>query len=134
MSKASAMRALIAVAGLTGAAHADTTARIERVWAKCSACHDVGTRTRSAVSGPAKVGPDLDGLMGRPAGRAKGFRYSRTFRQASFVWTRERLDAFLSSPQSVMPGTTMAFAGLRDPEDRALLVCWLSTPCAPANE
>jgi cytochrome c len=110
------------VAVQAAAAQPPDAANVERVWTKCSACHSRdGTSTG--------VGPNLGGLSGRPAGRLKGYKYSSAFRHATFVWDAARLDAFLSDPQKVVPGTAMAFSGLRDARDRALLVCLLLETC-----
>jgi cytochrome c len=71
----------------------------------CVACHQ--------IDGPVhKVGPHLMGLLGRRAGSAKGFDYSAAMRKADFVWTEERLRAYLLDPQAVVPGTSMAIGKL----------------------
>ncbi|MES3098057.1 c-type cytochrome [Sphingomonas faeni] len=38
------------------------------------------------------------------------------------------MDAWLTNPRKMVPGTTMAFAGLPDPKDRADVIAYLSTP------
>jgi cytochrome c len=113
---------LAIVAVRAAAAQPPDAANVERVWTKCSTCH-----SRDGAS--TGVGPDLDGLSGRPAGRLKGYKYSSAFRHATFVWDAARLDAFLTDPQKVVPGTAMAFSGLHDARDRALLVCLLLETC-----
>lgn len=95
-------------------------ARGERVFASCAICH----ARKADVPSPA--GPNLHGVVGRKAASAPGFRYSRALRESGKVWSREELDRFLAAPQAVVPGTAMAFAGVRSPADRAAVVCLLA--------
>ncbi len=83
---------------------------------QCGACHDL------KPSGIAKVGPSLEGLQGRPAGAVQGFAYSTAMRDSGVTWTPEVLDAFTERPSAVVAGTTMVFAGIAAPADRAALV------------
>ena len=41
------------------------------------------------------------------------------------TWSYDDLDAFLAGPQAYVPGTSMAFAGVRDPDARAAIIAWL---------
>ena len=61
--------------------------------------------------GPNGQGPNLHGLIGREAGKARGFAYSAGFRKAlaGKVWTRELLDAWLTDTQQVAPDTLMTY-------------------------
>jgi cytochrome c len=43
------------------------------------------------------------------------------------VWTTEKLDEYLKNPRASIPGTNMAFAGVRSDKDRADLVAYLAT-------
>jgi cytochrome c len=43
------------------------------------------------------------------------------------VWDAQTLSAFLESPMEYLPGTTMPFAGLRKPEQREALTCYLES-------
>jgi cytochrome c len=85
----------------------------------CQACHAL-----TPEGGP-DIGPTLYGVFGRAAASVPGFTYSDALRGADFVWTTERLDAWLQAPTEFLPGTTMAFAGYGDAEDRAALIAWL---------
>ncbi|HMP08319.1 MAG TPA: cytochrome c family protein, partial [Lacipirellulaceae bacterium] len=83
----------------------------EDVYKKCRACHDVGENAKN------KVGPILNGIVGRKAGTVEGFRYSPANVKAGeegLVWTEEELFKYLENPRAHMPGNRMAFAGLRD--------------------
>jgi cytochrome c len=92
------------------------------VYKKCRACHDVGPTAKN------KVGPLLNGIIGRQAGTIEGFNYSEANKQAGakgLVWTEEVLFKYLEAPLSFMPGTKMAFAGLKDEQDRKDLIAYL---------
>ena len=93
-------------------------------FASCSACHSA---EQGAASG---VGPNLAGVVGRPAGQVAGFAYSDAMKQAGtdgHVWTEEELDKFLTKPRDVIAGTKMTFAGIRNEQERADLIAYLAT-------
>ena len=87
----------------------------------CSVCHN------ATVDGPRKLGPTLHGVVGRKAASVEGFRYSAAKRDADLVWTPEKLDTYLLNPREFMPGTTMAYAGLKSDADRKNLIAYLQT-------
>jgi cytochrome c len=87
----------------------------------CSTCHN------ATVEGPRKLGPTLHGVVGRKAASVEGFRYSTAKRDADLVWTPEKLSAYLLNPREFMPGTTMAYAGLKSDADRGNLIAYLQT-------
>ncbi len=87
----------------------------------CATCHN------PTVEGPRKLGPTLHGLVGRKSGSVEGFRYSKANSEAGIVWTAEKLDPYLKNPREVVPGTTMAYAGLRNDDERANLIAYLAT-------
>jgi cytochrome c len=94
----------------------------QRVFNQCRACHVIQEGARSGV------GPNLHGVWGRPAGQVEGFRYSAAMRQKAaegLVWTEENLRAYLANPRDVVPGGSMAFAGVRNPEQLESLLLWL---------
>jgi cytochrome c len=107
----------------------------ERLFSKCKACHEVGEGARN------KVGPHLDGIMGRVAGTVEGFKYSSAMRKAGedgLQWTVESLDSYLEKPRDFIKGNRMSFRGMSDPEDRSMLIEWLAaisenTPGAPVS-
>ncbi len=69
------------------------------------------------------LGPNLHGVIGRKAGSLEGFIYSPAMKASDVVFTIEKLDAFLAAPQDVVPQTRMPFSGLKNPEDRAAVIC-----------
>lgn len=99
-------------------AAAQDAARGEQVFRVCSACHVL-------EEGVNRVGPSLYGLFGRTAGTVEGFRYSPANANSGIVWSEETLEPYLENPRTFMPGNRMAFAGVRDPQDRADLIAYL---------
>jgi len=94
------------------------------VFKKCRACHEVGPQAKN------KVGPLLNGIVGRHAGTIEKFEYSSANREAGgkgLVWTEEVLFKYLENPLAFMPGTKMAFAGLKDEQDRLDVIAYLKT-------
>lgn len=91
----------------------------ERVFARCRSCHTV------AEGGPDRVGPNLWGVFGRPAGAHGDYNYSDAVKSADFTWDAEQLDHWLTNPREFLPGNKMSFAGVRDAEDRRDLIAWL---------
>jgi cytochrome c len=118
---------LVAVQAPPAAAGGDP-ARGERVFQRCYACHSVDP------SETGLEGPNLHGVVGRPAGAIDGFAYSKALRGRAtdgLVWDEAALDAFLADPQGFLPGNAMGFFGLRDGDARADLVAHLKAADAP---
>lgn len=86
---------------------------------QCRACHD------TTIGGTTKAGPTLAGFYGQPAASVQSFTYSPALRAAKLSWDRVTLDRWLERPVAVVPETSMAFAGLSRPEDRAALIAFL---------
>ncbi|WP_416237366.1 c-type cytochrome [Sulfitobacter sp. F26204] len=89
------------------------------VFRKCSACHK--------VDGTDGVGPHLNGVVGRDVASVGGFGYSGALNSLEGNWTAEALFGFLGSPKGYAPGTTMGFAGLKKPADRANVIAYLQS-------
>jgi cytochrome c len=103
----------VTLAGLTG----DATAG-QRIFGQCRTCHVVDP-------GVNRVGPSLHGIVGRTAGTVTGFNYSTANKNSGVTWTEDVLFTYLENPRGFMPGTKMAFAGLRDPQQRADVIAYL---------
>ncbi len=91
---------------------------------KCAACHDF------TKGGPNKVGPNNWGVVGRDIGKHEGFKYSKgmeEFAGAHGQWTYDLLNAFIANPKAEVPGTAMAFAGIKNDTERANLIAYLRT-------
>jgi cytochrome c len=103
---------------------------------KCLACHDF------AKGGPNKVGPNLYGIVNRERATHEGFSYSAAMKGKGGKWTIQDLNTYLVSPRTMVPGTSMAFAGISKGSDRADLIAYLNTladnpaplPTAPASD
>ena len=85
---------------------------------QCATCHTINT------SDPARQGPPLFKIVGRPAGKADGFHYSAGFAEANFVWDDTRLDTYLANPQAMVAGSIMAYRQPK-PETRAAIIAYL---------
>jgi len=101
------------IAGLTGNA---ATGR--RVFVRCQACHVMD-------EGVNRSGPSLHGIFGRTAGTVEGFRYSNANANSGVVWDAETMFEYLQNPRAFMPGTTMAFAGIRSAQERADVIAYM---------
>ena len=86
---------------------------------KCVACHTF------EQGGENKIGPALWGVVGRDIASVDGFAYSDALLEKEGAWTFEALSAFLENPKGWASGTKMAFAGIRNPEDRADVLVYL---------
>lgn len=117
--EAPAPRVVEPVLGLL--ASADTAAG-EAISKRCTTCHTF------EAGGPAKVGPNLFGIVGAPHAHMEGFAYSPAMQALhDQPWTYEALNHFLENPKGAVPGTKMVFPGLKKVQDRADLIAWLRT-------
>lgn len=122
MNKILALATLIALpATAAQAADPAQVAKGATVFKQCAVCHNF------KAGGAAKIGPNLWGVVGRKAGTAPGFTYSAAMKGFGKVWTPAVLDTYLTAPAKTVPGTKMAFAGLKKPEDRAAVIAYLQT-------
>lgn len=95
-----------------------------KVFKKCKACHAVGADAKN------KVGPVLNGVIGRDAGVYPDFKYSKAMIAAAedgLVWDEENLTAFLTKPKAFLKGTKMGFAGLKKESDIENILAYLAT-------
>ena len=84
---------------------------------RCAACHSLDAN---------RVGPMLRGVVGRKVASVAGYDYSDALRRAGGRWDARRLQAWLRDPQSVAPGTKMAFS-LATAADRDAVIAYLSS-------
>lgn len=106
----------------------------QAVFDKCTACHTI---TPGGANG---IGPNLHGVVGTNIGsHAAGFSYSSALQAAEGDWDFTALNAWLTAPRRFANGTTMSFAGLSNPVERANLIAYLNAqgsnlplPAAPA--
>lgn len=91
----------------------------------CSGCHNIGPSVRSSF------GPQLNGIIDRPAGSAQDYQYSTAMKSSGIVWTRDKLIQYLEDPKAVVPGTRMIFWGLSDEGKIDNLLAYLQTFPSP---
>ncbi|MEX0408402.1 c-type cytochrome [Aquibium sp. LZ166] len=124
-----ALAVLVALAGAP--AQAQDAAAGEKVFNKCKACHAVGEGAKH------KVGPQLNGVFGRTAGTAEGYKYSNSMAEAGaggLVWSHETIAEYLANPRGYVKGNKMAFAGLKKDEEIANVIAYLETFSEPEKE
>lgn len=88
----------------------------EVLYARCLGCHALAYD---------RTGPRHCALIGRRAGSVPGFAYSAAMKSSEIVWTARTLDRFLENPTRAVPGTSMGYAGVKDPAERAALIAYL---------
>jgi len=91
------------------------------VFNRCMVCHS------NAKGAPAKIGPNLFGVVGRKAGSAPGFAYSAAMKNSGIVWSDDKLKTYVAHPAQTVPGTKMSFGGIANPHDVDDLVAYLDT-------
>ena len=72
--------------------------------ARCANCHNLAAEHY--------IGPHLEAVIGRRAGRVAGFTGSAALTSLDIVWTGENLADFIANPSQFAPGTTMSDAGI----------------------
>lgn len=87
----------------------------------CRTCHTVR-------AGDNRLGPSLNGLIGRKAGSLPNYSYSQSMKTADIVWDRDNLDRFMANPDQVVPGNNMKpFSGIASADERAKIVSYLAS-------
>ena len=73
-----------------------------------------------------RVGPALGTVAGRTAGKAPGYTYSPAMSEATHVWTGDKLQAWLTDPEALVPGQAMGYS-LSLADDRRDVVAFLQS-------
>lgn len=94
-----------------------------KAFAQCGACHSVEADRNI-------IGPSLASVYGAKAGHVGDFAYSKAMREAGasgLTWNDATLNSYLENPRAVVPGTSMSYAGMRNPQKRAEIIAYLKT-------
>ncbi|MBY0382967.1 MAG: cytochrome c family protein [Xanthobacteraceae bacterium] len=129
------MRVMLAAAVLLmcgEAAYADgDPAKGEQSFRVCSACHAIGPGAKN------KVGPELNGVVGRKWGSIEDYSYSPDLvagKQQGKVWDEATLDDYLTNPKHLAPHGKMGFTGFSQAEKRADVIAYLKQFDAQGNK
>ncbi|HUZ32915.1 MAG TPA: cytochrome c oxidase assembly protein [Xanthobacteraceae bacterium] len=88
---------------------------------RCGSCHALDRN---------KIGPMLEGVVGRQAGSAAGYEYSAALKNAGLVWSTDNLDRWLTNPRAFVPGAKMPVRVL-DELSRRDIVAYLQKVSQP---
>lgn len=108
------------VLGTTGAVAGDPE-KGEKLAKKCTACHTL------TEGGKNRLGPNLFGILNKPAGKVDGYKYSDAMASSGIVWDETTFLDFIAKPKKVVKGTKMSFAGLSKATQRADLLAYFET-------
>src|SRR3981189_2685205 len=87
---------------------------------KCMACHAIGEGPKN------KVGPELNGIDGRKSGIAEGYSYSDANKNSGITWNKDQFLDYIKDPKAKIPGTKMAFAGIKNEKEANDLWAYIS--------
>jgi cytochrome c len=85
----------------------------------CSPCHEIGLEAK------VKLGPPLNGIEGRKAGTFEGYSYSQANKSSGITWDEQSFPTYIHAPMQKVPGTKMAFVGMKNDKDIADLWAYL---------
>jgi cytochrome c len=102
---------IIASSAAASAALAHDAAAGKTSFNKCLACHAIGEGAKN------KVGPELNGLDGRKSGTAPDYNYSDANKNSGITWNEAQFKEYIKDPKAKVPGTKMAFAGIKNEKE-----------------
>jgi cytochrome c len=91
----------------------------ERVYAQCRACHQIGENAKNLV------GPQLNGMFGRKSGTIEGYNYTDANKNSNITWDEATFREYIVDPKGRIPGTKMAFAGIKNPQQVNDLIAYI---------
>lgn len=109
----------LAAVSFVGTANAQDAAAGEKSFNKCRACHQVGETAKNSV------GPELNGLFGRKSGSVAGYNYSDANKNSGITWDDAVFADYIKDPKAKIPGTKMAFAGIKKEDEIKDLTAYL---------
>jgi cytochrome c len=113
--------AIVFAMAATSAARAQDAAAGETSFKKCTPCHSIGEGAKN------KVGPELNGIDGRHSGTAEGYSYSDANKNSGITWSKDQFLEYIKDPKAKIPGTKMAFAGIKNEKEAGDLWAYLSS-------
>jgi cytochrome c len=102
---------VIASSAAASAALAQDAAAGKTSFNKCLACHAVGEAAKN------KVGPQLNGLDGRKSGTAPEYNFTDANKNSGITWDEAQFKEYIKDPKAKIPGTKMAFAGIKSEKE-----------------
>jgi cytochrome c len=106
----SALAVIVSSAAASGALAQDAAAG-KMSFNKCLACHAIGEGAKN------KVGPELNGIDGRKSGTAPDYSYSDANKNSGITWNEAQFKEYIKDPKAKIPGTKMAFAGIKNEKE-----------------
>jgi cytochrome c len=91
----------------------------------CTPCHNHDKDGEPDMYGQTL---NLYGVVGRKAASVAGFEYSEGLRKSGIVWDEAVIDAFITAPKRLIPGTRMELPGVEDKKLRSGIIRYLRTP------
>jgi cytochrome c len=102
---------VIASSAAASATFAQDVAAGKSSFNKCMACHAIGEGAKN------KIGPQLNGLNGRKSGTAPDYAYSDANKNSGITWSEAEFKEYIKDPKAKIPGTKMAFAGIKNEQE-----------------
>src|SRR3979490_417137 len=102
---------VVASAAAAPAAVAQDAAAGKTSFNKCLVCHAIGEGAKN------KVGPELNGIDGRKSGTAPDYSYSDANKNSGITWNEAQFKEYIKDPKAKIPGTKMAFAGIKNEKE-----------------
>jgi cytochrome c len=93
----------------------------KKLFTKCAPCHAIGPGAKN------KVGPELNGIVGRKAASVEGFTYSDALKGSGITWDDAALHEWIADPKKKVPGTKMLFPGVKDETERDDLLAYIES-------
>jgi len=76
----------------------------------CTPCHSIKKGDKN------KIGPNLFGVVDSEVGNAPGYKYSREYKEGTWIWTRENLDLLINKKYGTLEEAVRKLTG--DPKAR----------------
>lgn len=93
----------------------------KKAFSKCAPCHAIGPGAKN------KVGPELNGILGRKAASVEGFNYSAALKGSGLTWDDANIHKWLENPKALVPGTKMLFPGVKDENERNDIIAYIES-------